>query len=483
MLVPFEQSCRRSRLHGAADIRHAMHVLGNWNGRSIEIVMDDVICRGALHLAIQGYIVVGHGERSAHNCNRLALLMIPSRDGVALRRDQRRNRHRITGGILGMIHRQRRAKAIGNRAVERIRHRIELLPHRVQIVLLNLVNASLFARREFGSSRARLGAPAEEAIAIARRKPRRLIAQKRHKAVVRSLYICMGLIRIEIGMIGHLDHCVGVAILRVKRHVGGRHPQLIVGVVVVAIAVRPVEEDLARRRGRVRGEELHVGIAILRISLSVHRRSAGTLTQVIGNAKACGAGVVRVQLYIAIDNGVKVEGDIGIVTLRTRAHTPTVPGEALRNVRLQAVKRSLVQLGAVGDINRLRIAAGIHGQVNHTMQRFRLPLGVNGDILRGHSAAKGIRLAETRFIAVPTLELVIFIIFIRAIWFVAYIIDALFEKLRNRILFFALVDKSDVIRVSIVIELGLRIVITLRCTKCGIQRIACNIIPVFTSNT
>ena len=208
----------------------------------------------------------------------------------------------------------------------------------------------------------------------------------------------------------------------------------------------PAQEHLIRGRGQgAGGHDVRVGT--VGIGLGIHRYGAAAAVGIISNGEGLVAGVVGIEGNIAVNQGVEVEGDVIALSV---PGGPASPGVALGNG--DSGKILLVDLGAVGNGNVLGSAAG-HGQIDSAHKLRRGPLGVDGDILGRHGAGEHIRLALPQLIIVPAHELILRGDARRTGGGVGHIGDVLLVLLRNRVFYRTIVDKFDLIGVTVVVEL------------------------------
>ena len=254
-----------------------------------------------------------------------------------------------------------------------------------------------------------------------------------------------------VGIIDQVGAAGLVAPDGVEGDVGVMDGNLVAGLIDGAAAYlgTPAQEHLALGGGQL-GSGHDIGIGTVGIVFLVLRDITRTAVGVISDFEGLVAGVVGIEGNIVVDQGVEVEGGVDVVGSSSAPHSPASPGVAVGNGdRGQVV---LVDLGAVGDGNGLGFAT-CHGQIGSAHKLRRGPLGVDGDILGRHGAGEHILLALAQLVVIPAHELILRGDAHRTGGGVGHIGDVLLVLLRNRVFYRAIVDKLDLIGVTVIVEL------------------------------
>ena len=328
------------------------------------------------------HVLARHGKATVRNCR---VHGVPAIEGVAGHGGNSFDGHSAAGVMLRgggqlLIRASGHIAGVSIADVEGL-----ALPHCVEVVRAVVVNAHLTAG---GILRRRIGGgsgPAEELVVLAAGQTGGDVVQHGHLRVVLQ-GIGLRLVRVEVGVIDEGNRRVDAAVDGVQHHILRGNAHLVAGIIAGtgAVGLRiPVEEHAVFRRGHA-GGRLNVGKAALGVLLGIRGSGAGAAVQVVGHGKALGAGVVGVQLDVAVDAGIEVEGGVHIVAFGARADAPAAPGITLGNFHVG--QRTLVNGLAVCNLNGFG-ANAFHGQVRHAAYGRREPVRVEHQVAAGHGGA------------------------------------------------------------------------------------------------
>ena len=319
-----------------------------------------------------------------------------------------------------------------------------LLPHGVEDIGAGVIHHDFAAGLILGGRGGGAGGPAHKLIAFGSGEAvphgHGLVVHAGNRHIIGSPGDTGGIV----GLVGQDRGIRLVAPDGGKGDVGGLNLNLVAGLIGFPV-VLPAQEHLALRGGEAIGM-LHIGKGAVGILLGIGH-GAGARTGIIGYGELLVAGIVGVEGNIAVDLGVEIEGEVVAIGIPGR---PAPPGEASRDGDLG--KGILVDGGAIGNLNLLGIAAA-HCQIGSTGIGRRGPLGIYGNVLGRHGAGEHILLALPQLIIVPAHELILRGNAHRTGGGVGHIGDVLLVLLRNRIFYRAIVDKFDLIGVTVVVEL------------------------------
>ena len=259
----------------------------------------------------------------------------------------------------------------------------------VQVVRSVIVDAGIVACRECIARAVVLRVPAGERVALASGKIGLFVGLDRDLLIVRVCGKSLGLI-VEAAVVGDGDRlrCLvvngGQGDITVDR-------DLAVRVVRLAIAVHPIEEDLVIGGGARTVED--GGGCVLAVAVVVGNRSAVAARGIIGHFVAGLAAELGSQDEVAGDLGFRVERLAvfidpaeELLALGGRGGCGKGDGGLVRNVLFHIM---LLTVGHEGDL----------------MHR-RGPVGVNGDVLRGHGLAVEDERLRARGVSVPAGEVI-----------------------------------------------------------------------------
>ena len=248
-------------------------------------------------------------------------------------------------------------------------------------------------------------------------------------------------------------------------------------------AVRPAEEVLAISSNQLaRGHE--VSKAVLCVGLGIHRSGYVVLAGNIFNSEGAVLGVVGEEGDVAVNLGVNVEGLAGAV----RAGAPAAPGIAMLVLHDRCLK--VIQLigdrAAVRDIFKRRDIAGAIDRNIRLSDDSRLrPMGVNGHILCGHGLAGEDKLVSAFRRVIPAGKNVAFLASGRSgavELIVARVRDALLIQVVGYLSLRAAVDVNNVIAITIIVEFGTRIAVSVLRAVLLVAGEAGHLIPFFIRN-
>ena len=280
-------------------------------------------------------------------------------------------------------------------------------------------------------------------------------------------------------MVGQGRACGSIAPDGVEGDVGVMDGNLVAGLIDGAAAYlgTPAQEHLALG-GSQRGSGHDIGVGAIGIGLGIHRHISGANGAVVGDGKGLVAGVVGVKGNIAANFRIEVEGGVDIVGSSSAPHSPVSPGVALGNFDIGQVV--LVDLGAIGDLDGLRVIA-LYGQIGSSGNGRRSPLGVDGDTLGRHFAGEHILLALAQLVVIPAHELILRGDALRTGGGVGHIGDVRLELFGDRV-YRAFIDKLNLVAVAVVVEFGASVTITVLGTEFGIHGEACDGITILIGN-
>ena len=353
------------------------------------------------------------------------------------------------------------------------------LPHGIQIIGVFVIHQHLFAcgivNRPAGG-----GAPTPELIAITA-EAQSIRTRQSYEAIVGQLNR-IGSLRSTIGVVGMVGQgraCGSIAPDGVEGDVGVMDGNLVAGLIDGAAAYlgTPAQEHLALG-GSQRGSGHDIGVGAVGIGLGIHRHNSGAIGAVVGDGEGLVAGVVGVKGNIAANFRIEVEGGVDIVGSSSAPHSPVSPGVAVGNSDRGEIL--LVDLGAIGDLNRSRFIA-LYGQIGSSGNGRRSPLGVDSDVLGRHVAGEHILLALAQFIVVPAHEGVLRRNTRRTGGSVRNTGDILLVPFGDRV-FRAFIDKLNLVVFPVVVEFGASVTITVLGAECGIHGEACDGITILIGN-
>ena len=258
----------------------------------------------------------------------------------------------------------------------------------VQVVRRGAVDTGLPACCECKAVAAALRVPAGERVALALVKPGRGIVQNVDQAVVRDVVGRNGLVGVKVAVVGDGDRLRCLAVNGGQFDIAVDRDR-VVRVILGACGVLPIEEDLAIGGG-VRTVEDGGGCA-LAVVVEVGNRSAVAARGVIGHGVAGLAAELGSQLEVAGDLRVLLEGLAvfidpaeEVLALGGRGRCGKGDGSIVRNVSHRLIG----------------LTVNLEGDLMHR----RGPVGVNGDVLRGHGLAVEDERLRARGVGVPAGE-------------------------------------------------------------------------------
>ena len=331
-------------------------------------------------------------------------------------------------------------------AVNIVLHGVTVLigrPPGVQIVGTVDVHAGGSAGSKCSAVTVSLSVPAGEGIAVTVGQTESAVIRNRDLLVVRHCFGGIFLISTEVAVIrdGHSGSLVAPD--GVQIHVAGDLDGTI-GIVRRAGAVRigvPAQEDLAAIG---EGVGIHRGKDVLGIDhLIVGNGFVGFGVAVVGHRVPAVIAYLGVQVIILVDLGVEVEG-------RSVLLHPAQEGFAFR--QLEGGYAITADGAVLGNL-----AEGMENGTIHLIYRHRVggshPLGVQGNVLRGHLAGEDIGAAFAQFVVIPAGERIA-LFACGCSGGVVGIRNGLLKLPGNGLLRSTIVHKHDVIAVAGVIELG-----------------------------
>ena len=387
---------------GGFDLRHgiegsAVHDLGVQQGTvphvpdGVAQVIPDAPGAGEYH------VLAWHGEAIVRNCH---IGRRPPAERIAGHAGHSRHRH----GAAHLVRRGGRHRGCTCRRAFGVcvaYREFVLLPYRVEVIRANVVYAHLGVSIKLRSRCFRLSRPADAFVAIPFRQTCCAVSKHGHLLVVLQGIIGLRHIRVEVGVIGESHRRSLATVNRIQLHIGRGNAHLVARVIAGAGAVGlciPIQEHLTLGGGHASGS-LNVGIAALGVLPAVRGCSAGAAIQEVGHTKALGAGVVGIQLDVAVNAGIEVEGGVHIVAFGARADAPAAPGIALGNSH--SGQRTLVNGLAVCDHLSSKVAAG-NQLVRLSFIGGGRPLGIDGNVVRRHCTVEVEGLSNAFGIVIPS---------------------------------------------------------------------------------
>ena len=309
----------------------------------------------------------------------------------------------------------------------------------VQVVRRGAVDTGLPACCECKAVAAALRVPAVERVALALVKPGRSIGQNLDQAVVRDVVGRNGAVGAKVAVVGDGDRLRCLAVNGGQFDIAVDRDR-VVRVILVAFGVLPVEEDLAREGG-VRTVEDGGGCA-LAVVVEVGNRSAVAARGIIGHGVAGLAAELGDQREVTGDQSVllewlavSIDPAEEVLTIGGRGGCGKGDGALVRNVRHRLIGR----------------LADHEGDLMHR----RGPVGVNGDVLRGHGLAVEDERLRARGVSVPAVEDIRCVDALGSRRRVASGIgDGGLERVRLRVYLFAVVYIDHVEAAAVVVEFG-----------------------------
>ena len=341
------------------------------------------------------------------------------------------------GGLVGLGH-----QSILH-IVDIVLHGVVVLVDRplgVQVVGAVLVHASGIIS---GEGSALVVFPTSEGVAGARGQTKCGVIRDRDPGVVDLGVRDIGLVGIEVAVIGDGHSGRPAAPPGVQIHVAGDLDGT-VGIVRLTLAVSagvPAQEDLVAVGEAV---VVHRGKDVLGIDHRiVGNGCVGCGVSVIGHRVPAAVADLGVQVVILVDLGAEVEG--GAVLLH-----PTQEGLAFRQ---RESRHFIAADGAVlGNLGE-----GLENSAIHTMHCHLVggshPLGVQGNVVGGHGlAGEVVSLAGAFLAGVPTGKDIIRLFTGESLGGVIDIRDGLLELLGDSMLIRAIAHKHDVVAVAVIEE-------------------------------
>ena len=248
-------------------------------------------------------------------------------------------------------------------------------------------------------------------------------------------------------------------------------------------AVRPAEEVLAIISNQLaRGHE--VSKAVLRVGLAIHRSGYVVLDGNIFYSEGAVLGVVGVEGDVAVNLGVNVEGLSGAVRAGAPA-APRIAGLVLHDRCLKGIQL-IGDRAAVRDIFKRRDIAGAIDRNIRLSDDSRLrPMGVNGYVLCGHSLAGEDKLISAFRRVIPAGKNVAFLASGRVgicELVVARVRNALLIQVVGYLSLRAAVDVNNVIAITIIVEFGTRIPVSVLRAVLHVAGETGHLIPFFIRN-
>ena len=248
-------------------------------------------------------------------------------------------------------------------------------------------------------------------------------------------------------------------------------------------AIRPAEEVLAIISNQLaRGHE--VSKAVLRVGLAIHRSGYVVLAGNIFYSEGAVLGVVGVEGDVAVNLGVNVEGLSGAVRAGAPA-APRIAGLVLHDRCLKGIQL-IGDRAAVRDIFKRRDIAGAIDRNIRLSDDSRLrPMGVNGYVLCGHSLAGEDKLISAFRRVIPAGKNVAFLASGRVgicELVVARVRNALLIQVVGYLSLRAAVDVNNVIAITIIVEFGTRIPVSVLRAVLHVAGETGHLIPFFIRN-
>ena len=312
----------------------------------------------------------------------------------------------------------------------------------VQVVRRGAVDTGLPACCECKAVAAALRVPAVERVALALVKPGRSIGQNLDQAVVRDVVGRNGAVGAKVAVVGDGDRLRCLAVNGGQFDIAVDRDR-VVRVILVACGVHPVEEDLAIGGG-VRTVEDGGGCA-LAVVVDIGN-SAVAVRGIIGHGVAGLAAELGSQDEVAGDLRVLLERLAvfidpaeEVLAIGGRGGWGKGDGSIVRNV-----------------LHRLiGLTVNLEGDLMHR----RGPMGVNGDVLRGHGLVGEVIGLRARGVGIPAVEDIRCVDALGSRRRVASGIgDGGPELVRLLVYLFAVVHIDHVVVVAVVVEFGVVVV-------------------------
>ena len=309
----------------------------------------------------------------------------------------------------------------------------------VQVVRRGAVDTGLPACCECKAVAASLRVPAGERVALALVKPGRGIVQNLDQAVVRDVVGRNGAVGAKVAVVGDGDRLRCLAVNGGQFDIAVDRDR-VVRVILVAFGVLPVEEDLVRGGG-VR-TVADGDVCALAIVVVIGNRSAVAARGIIGHGVA--------GLAAELGSQDEVAGDLCVLFERLAVFIDPAEEVLARGGRGRCEKGdgSIVRNASHRFIGRL---ADHEGDLMHR----RGPMGVNGDVLRGHGLAVEVIELRARGVGIPAGEDIRCVDALGSRRRVASGIgDGGLERVRLRVHRLAVVHIDHVVPVAGVVEFG-----------------------------
>ena len=274
---------------------------------------------------------------------------------------------------------------------------------------------------------------------------------------------------------GEFDFVVGIRQLALDL--------ILVAGLVGGCAVRPAEEVLAISSNQLaRGHE--VSKAVLRVGLAIHRSGYVVLAGNIFNSEGAVLGVVGIEGDIAVNLGANVEGLAGAI----RAGAPAAPGitDLVLHDRFLKGIQLISDRAAICDTRKRRTSVGTSDcNIRCSVDSRLVPLGVDGHALRGHGLAGEDKLISAFRRVIPAGKNVAFLASGRVgigELVVARVRDALLIQVVGYLRLRAAVDVNNVIAITIIVEFGTRIPVSVLRAVLHVAGETGHLIPFFIRN-
>ena len=321
-----------------------------------------------------------------------------------------------------------------------------LLPLCIEVIAAVRIRTSRFAFFELDLLLTRVGAPADELIAVVLRETERFIIGNGEFAVVGHGVGCIRGIRTKIAVIGDSDRCGLIAVNGVKGHVAG-DLDAAVGVILNCCAAFscPAEEDLVGRGGRT-------GKNSCRCTLGIEF--------VVGDRAATFGNIRHAVTSLIADAGIEINilSDLSVEVERCAVFiSPAEEGIAVSERDFVSGHRVFADRAAQRNILESLECGCLVDIIHRHRKGGSFPLGIKGDVVCRHGLGEVISRTLAQLIVKPTVE-DIAVLACGSSGRVAYGANILLIFLAFSF-FGSAIDEDDVVAVASVVEISTVILI------------------------
>ena len=432
-----------------ADLHTAGHIAGDGNGRAVEVVVDGVRDCGLNVVDLDDVVGLVDADSQRQPLGLAELVALADLVGIVVDH----------AAVIGL----------GGHGFSRIEHAVVVVldgvavlidrPLCVQVVRRGAVNAGLPAFCEGKTLAVSLRVPAGEGVAHLRGKIGLIVGLDRNQAVVRNVVGRNDLVGAKVAVVGDGDRLRCLAVNGGQFDIAVDRDR-VVRVIPVASVILPIEEDHVREGG-VRTVEDGGGCA-LAVVVDIGNKSAVAARGIIGHGVAGLAAELGDQREVTGDQSVLLE----------RLAVSIDPAEEV--LALGGIGGCGKGDGALVRNVRHRLIGRLADHEGDRMHR-RGPVGVYGDVLRGHGLAGEDERLRARGVSVPAGEDIRCVDALGSRRRVASGIgDGGLERVRLRVHRLAVVHIDHAVVVAGVVEFGAVVVIANFRTLVFIEGIAGN---------